>query len=552
MSINDLSDPRSRRARGMSMDMGSPYILPRELNGSRASLHSMSRSLREENDPYRPVTMVRNDWESARGPRQPHGNGSIYSAAGSMQSGVTNEKAGLIRHASPMSLSHPRRGDSASPNPSRPSEDFQRPLKSADRKPIPARKDSPAVEEKSLPPITVSRAVSPAQTSTLGDFVPPPPPPPPKDEPEVVRPPRSSSISQGSVKRPVRKDSIAKHPVPAVVEPFPDDLPAHSAIDTSFDHENFSLPPPPPPPPEPSYDEMTLAMPQPHNARMSILGLRPLPADLPDDNPEVRANRIRSFYREYFDETKPNPAGGYVDDYDADYLADYAIYDHAAGGFLTGNRPYAQPVQRRAMTPPPRGPGYGYGPGPHRRNMSTQSGGMYGPRGRAISAPKKRMPPPQALISLPTPHMLRDDSSIFSATKFAPPTTFRDRQAGRAPDSPLGTSRPYSPAVMAHNPLAKSYDELPAVPSPYLLRKSGTFTSLDFAPPSRLRVDGTASDAGSIRSNRSGISAVQQHAIRGGAYRVSRIPSEMVTTKAALAAQLKPRWDMRNGDNIMG
>ncbi len=49
-----------------------------------------------------------------------------------------------------------------------------------------------------------------------------------------------------------------------------------------------------------------------------------------------------------------------------------------------------------------------------------------------------------------------------------------------------------------------------------MLRKSSTFTGLDFAPPRRFKEGDTMSDAGSIRSNRSGLSAVQQAAIRKG------------------------------------
>jgi len=81
-------------------------------------------------------------------------------------------------------------------------------------------------------------------------------------------------------------------------------------------------------------------------------------------------------------------------------------------------------------------------------------------------------------------------------------------------------------------------------PFRHALRKSSTFTALDFAPPPRFRNEGTASDAGSIRSNRSGISNVQQNAIRAGAYRVSRLPGDMVGTQSDLNAALKPTWDM--------
>jgi hypothetical protein len=76
------------------------------------------------------------------------------------------------------------------------------------------------------------------------------------------------------------------------------------------------------------------------------------------------------------------------------------------------------------------------------------------------------------------------------------------------------------------------------------MRKSGLYTTLDFAPPVRFRND-TGSDAGSIRSNRTGISAVHTHNIRTGAYRVSRLPAGMVGTKDDLFASLKPTMDLQ-------
>lgn len=78
----------------------------------------------------------------------------------------------------------------------------------------------------------------------------------------------------------------------------------------------------------------------------------------------------------------------------------------------------------------------------------------------------------------------------------------------------------------------------------HLLRKSGTFTALDFAPPPRFKNSETASDSGSIRSNKSGVSARTNQSIRAGAYRVSRIPKEFVGTKQDLTEALKPQWNM--------
>ncbi|KAG9385375.1 hypothetical protein A1F94_004922 [Pyrenophora tritici-repentis] len=78
------------------------------------------------------------------------------------------------------------------------------------------------------------------------------------------------------------------------------------------------------------------------------------------------------------------------------------------------------------------------------------------------------------------------------------------------------------------------------------MRKSGTFTALDFAPPGRIRdpAGSGASDAGSIRSNHSGISAAGRFAVRSGANRVSRIPRDVLGTKDDFALQLKPRMNL--------
>jgi hypothetical protein len=76
------------------------------------------------------------------------------------------------------------------------------------------------------------------------------------------------------------------------------------------------------------------------------------------------------------------------------------------------------------------------------------------------------MPPPAALNTLPTPSKLRDDSfALMRSIDFAPPTSYKERQAGRS-QSPLGERRPYSPAVPVYKPLASTYDELPSMPSP--------------------------------------------------------------------------------------
>jgi hypothetical protein len=301
------------------------------------------------------------------------------------------------------------------------------------------------------------------------------------------------------------------------------------------------------------------------NNRLSM-SLRPMPpstSDDPTENPEERANRIRSFYKEYFDDSKPEPVGGhtytdYVEDYGSEYQ-DGAVFDPRTGNFVVAqpNAPFAEPITRRAMTPPPRAPprfrsntGTASG-GPHMSNGSMASSQYPPPRGMSsmsgrLPPPKKPLPPPSALSSLPTPAKLTENSMVFDAADFAPPVSFRERQNGIRPDSPLGSPRPYSPAVRPHTPLVGSYDDLAVLPSPHLMRKSGTFTALDFAPPSRIRDPNSsgASDSGSIRSNRSGMTPAGQFAVRNGVNRVSRIPKELLGTTDDFAQQLRPKMSL--------
>ncbi|KAK4087410.1 hypothetical protein Purlil1_8258 [Purpureocillium lilacinum] len=322
--------------------------------------------------------------------------------------------------------------------------------------------------------------------------------------------------------------------------------------------------------------QQSLGVPQQQSKRLSV-GFRPLPPDevTESEDPEYRANRIRSFYKEYFEDSKEappplptqrggGPAAEYYEDYDAGYLGDMAYYDSDHNTFVM---PYAQPVTRRAMTPPPapgrfrggpggppgrgpRGPGSIGGmslPGGPRR---PRAGSAFGPRpdssaSARLRGPKRHLPPPAPLNTLPTPSKLKDDSfALMNAIDFAPPESFSDRAVGRS-QSPLGERRPYQPKVPVASPLVTAFDELPALPSPHLLRKSSTFTNLDFAPPKKFKDAETSSDAGSIRSNRSGISAMQLGALRGGAGRVSRLPGDTVFTQAALPDTLKPQWGMR-------
>lgn len=349
--------------------------------------------------------------------------------------------------------------------------------------------------------------------------------------------------------------------------------------DNNSNHGNDHVASMPQPPPVPEDAPSSEAV---NNNRLSTrrdtrrmtFGLRPLPPDDPADNPEQRANRIRSFYKEYFDESKNG--GAQRETYYEDYGPEYYPYPPEEMGYEDDYyddyyyppvpAPFAEPDGRRAMTPPPRAPprfqghmgsgsiggfsgysgGYGgmdnYYPGP--RAMSSASNRLPGaPRG---GAPRRPMPPPAPLNVLPTPHMLKDDA-IMTAIDFAPAKNFSDQREGR-PDSPFGGKRPFSPATRAATPLASSFNELAVMPSPHALRNSGAYSNLDFAPPSRFKTTETAgaSDTGSIRSNGTGgMSNVHHWNIRNGAYRVSRLPTGTVGTKDDMFNELRPKWDMR-------
>lgn len=593
----DMSEKPGMSGRQVSMDMNMnhPYLLPPELQNSRESLHSLSRSINQE-DPYRPVTQFfPGDAASVRS--QSKQGSSIYTGSSHAPSRM-HDDAGLLPNAGRMARNSPPNGFVPPPRqnslPKR--DDSMSPAEPMPPLPYPAEPPQahvPApIERKGLPATPKpAPALAPAMpdgresytsngesapfrqsNNYLGSFInerdPSPTPP---------SPPR------GTDRQPTLPDFDKQGPFTnaAPGSHFARKELASPANDQAEMGDGFKVTPPSPGreeelmrgqrysmdvPPE-EFAQTGLGAPGFDPKRLSM-GFRPLPSEavLEHDDPEIRANRIRSFYKEYFDDSKPPPAGQYHEDYDADYYGGDATYfDPETSQFVM---PYAEPVTRRAMTPPPGGarPRFqGQGPprgrngsmgamsasggmrGPPRmhpsaRAMSTVSGGM-GPRGRP--GPKRPMAPPAPLNTLPTPSKLRDDSfAMMNSLEFAPPMTYRDRQTGRS-ESPLGERRPYSPSVRAFTPTISAFEELAPIPSPHMLRKSGTFTSLDFAAPRKFRDPDNMSDAGSIRSNQSGISQRQLGAIRNGAYRVSRIPADVVFTKDDQLSALKPSWGMR-------
>ncbi|KAJ5556886.1 hypothetical protein N7494_000801 [Penicillium frequentans] len=568
--------------KGLSLDVY-PYLMPPGLHSPRESIHSISRSI--DDDKYRPATLITNDNASVMS--FPRNRDDASSVAGSTRFGSEEPNAGLLRNAQRMSRSSPplhRRPshEPTSPTPAHLHQDY----------PGPASGMAPYPVEHNEPARGVALG-SPAGDSNLHERAISPPAPEPQfnlpesqfnfnsaselhfDTPVHAQGNNSNTSYEDRPNFPLPDSMQAHQPeptqaptmqLPRISLPVSDittsdygddhrkselmipEVNIHSAEEAEHQQETNKMPELPEEPQtlDPVYDTH-------RDTRRLTLGVRPLPPEDPADNPEQRANRIRSFYKEYFDDSKRETT--YYEDYGPEfYEGGGYVYDPTNGDYFDAAppAPFAEPIGRRAMTPPPRAPPRFQGAARHMATNSAGNNGFGGPGPRAFSsasgrvpgpkAPRPRMPPPAPLQVLPTPHMLNDDS-ILTAAAFAPGKSFRDQQAGR-PETPTGGMQPYSPALRAHTPLMSSFDDLAVIPSPHALRKSGTFTSLDFAPPPRFKNQDGGSDAGSIRSNRTGISNTHQNNIRLGNYRVSRLPAGMVGTRDDMMTSLRPTMDL--------
>lgn len=454
--------------------------------------------MNDEYDPYRPVTMVSNDNASARFGRARGGGDNASTLTGSSH-GTDAYGAGLVKNAKRMSTSPPVRGGSMA---SRGNDSVSPTLYgSAFSKEVKIPENPPPPPE---PPVKAYQKETGYHKETL------PPPPPPEPEKDAYSDSNAQTFLNSDTYVPPQRPASSQAPAPYQSPPesriTSGTQPTLPQIDiqefdfpNGYDNHEMQYQHAEPVPDEPVYEsqppELQQPIPRPralgieqpdYSAHRLSISVRPLPPDDPSEDPETRANRIRSFYREYFDEKKGHAGGemphyggnAYYEDYGQEYLSDGAIFDPESGQFVVANRPFADPVTRRAMTPPPRAPPrFKGGPRGHYSGGSAHSAGTFAPPPRGHSAmsnrgfqqpkPKRALPPPAPLKSLPTPHLLKDDTNlIFSATDFAPPPSYRDRQAGRRPDSPLGTSRPYSPSVKAYSPLTSSFDDLSVMPSP--------------------------------------------------------------------------------------
>jgi hypothetical protein len=480
MALADTEKSVRGKQLSLDMDVGSPYILPAGLHGSRESFHSMSRN-GDTHDPYRPVTFVRDNASVRSGSRSRHDNASMYttSSNGTERRGMNDslvKNAQRMSQSSPLTLSLPEKNASD--------------LKFPEPIAVPLSPLNPRSQADSLPPPPPPAAVAPEAQQQPAPYAAYNP------ASSDVPPVQTATVPTKSTPSPPPR----VHSQAAVLQTNPN---TDSIVSTSSYGDGFQFTPPSPPADETNFSEPAPLAPQPrrpgeapmaglsvddsgHNTNRLSMSLRPLPPDNPADNPEQRAERIRSFYKEYFDDSKPEPAGAniyndYYEDYGSEYL-DGAIFDPATGAFVVTqpNAPYAEPVTRRAMTPPPRAPPRfrsntgGPRPGPGRSSAASSGRFMPPPRGMSSMSgrapqPKRPRAPPTPLSSLPTPAKLTEESMMINPADFAPPVSFRERQNGLRPDSPLGSPRPFSPAVRPHTPLASSFDDMMVLPSPYVL-----------------------------------------------------------------------------------
>ena len=513
------------RKGGLSLDMGSPYVLPPGLHGSRESLHSLSRTINQQDDRYRSATNFYP--HDAHNSVRSYPNGSIRdmddASSFAASTGTTRDgmDQALLKNAAMTSRTTP-------PTHSLPVLDFAGKMDHSPPHSTPRQHRTPARQDSLPAPANVHLAPSSTggleshdsyvdrdggdmrrSNNYLGPFI------GSADLPARGRR-RDAASSVESIPRapseepPSSVGQVAvgstetRHAEPprsmhasvvnsSVSTDFSDDSSRGAAADDLY-HRSAGLPPrqssrQPPgpltvpsisvPEPDPADDGLgvnTLG----YDIRRLSVGLRPLPPEDPSENAEQRANRIRSFYKEYFDDSKPaqaRPAPACYEDYgDAYHQSGNTYHDVRTGEFVTSRAPFAQPMTRRAMTPPPRAPprlhpghlpqhsmGGFASPGP--RSFSSASGAYGpGPASRGRPAQQRLGPPPVPLRTLPTPHLMKE--GYFGVPiDFAPPPTYKDRQAGR-PESPLGEMRPFSPALPVHVPLASSFDDLSLMPSP--------------------------------------------------------------------------------------
>ncbi|RKF75338.1 hypothetical protein GcM1_234041 [Golovinomyces cichoracearum] len=278
------------------------------------------------------------------------------------------------------------------------------------------------------------------------------------------------------------------------------------------------------------------------NNRLSVMQARPLPpnAITDSDDPEIRANRIRSFYKEYFDDSSSMPNGTYEKRNHLNHNDESVYYDPDSNQFVL---PYSQPVTRRAITPPPANNSM-RPTRPRNGSMGTMNyvenrSRYHPPEAQPHSSTNEshqvnlRKPtlPFSDLNQMPTPGNIGNDVLNMRSYGHVPPMVYRGQNG-------FSSERQRIPNA---NPL--SYEPSP-IPSPHLLEKEGTYSPLSFAPPKKFRETDNSSDAGSIRSNHSAKVGVNNGMPRNVSNRIDHLPEDVVFTKDCLNSSLKPQWDM--------
>jgi hypothetical protein len=182
----------------------------------------------------------------------------------------------------------------------------------------------------------------------------------------------------------------------------------------------------------------------------------------------------------------------------------------------SGQHPIGLGIDSNWESPPPR-------PSFHSRPSTSYSTSSLPSQSRTPSKPL------EPLNDLPTRYKLDELASPIS---FSKPKRFAG-PAGRDQSLP----RSQSPVQV----LSSSWSNLQDLPTPHRLRRSGSFSSIEFAPVRKFapsEVD--AGDTGSIRSIARTEASLM--AVSAGAGRVNRLPQDIVPLgKAGMMAQLRPQ-----------
>ncbi|KAK9467885.1 hypothetical protein V1512DRAFT_260294 [Lipomyces arxii] len=251
---------------------------------------------------------------------------------------------------------------------------------------------------------------------------------------------------------------------------------------------------------------------------------------------EARAIKIRSFYNEYFDKNNRLVRQKSTVAHD-----DSAItYDST--GRVRPPRPLPSPDKTQVVAPALK-PLKRFQPGPvyvgMPRSQSSMSGRpledtqLYRQTERAtIVRPLRidtrgqqpasgttpiKLPPLEPLSPLPVPHQIGQDEFLSSPTSFAPPRRHNGFTIGSSGNSPTVSQQHFS------SPMRD-------LPTPYQLRNSASYTTLDFLPSKKYSPGpGLSND------------------VDENDKRASHLPQALVPVgKDGLQSNLRPQWGMRD------